>query len=136
MCPFLHLDFRKEYCWGSGCHRKLAGLSTANSVKNLRLLSRNQDAAHGGQRCADNIDTTHEFIWAPIWINSPHQHRQHLKGLRDGALRERETSLDIFEVQSVRLTLFLHLVDKLLTKLRVFDRARRGDDQVALASGR
>ena len=68
---------------------------------------------------ADNIDASHQLVGTPIRINSPHHDRQHLKRLRQIARGQRESALDVFEVQAVGLSLLLDFVNEAGTQLGV-----------------
>jgi hypothetical protein len=135
MRALLHFDFREKHCWGRSRHWHAARLSAADAIEDFDLVSGDHNAVQRRQRSSHNIDAPHQFIGAAVGINSPHQHRQNLKGLRHAALRQGESPLNVFEVESVGLALLLDFVDQQLPQLRVFGRMRRSDDQIALAAG-
>jgi len=102
----------------------------------LRRVACHQDASHCRQRRAHNVHSPNQFVGSSIGVHSPHHHRQHLEGLWRGTLRQRESALDVLEVQSVGLTLFLHFVQKFLPQLGVLHCLGRAYDQVSLPSHR
>src|SRR5205823_957215 len=66
----------------------------------------------------------------------PYHHRQNLECLRRGACRERESALDVFEVESIGLVLLLDLFDEATPQFRLWDGALRSDDQISLPAHR
>ncbi len=136
MSAFLHFDLGEQHGRSGGRDRNLSRLRAADAVEDIRLIAREQNTVHGGQGCAHDIDAAHQFVGAPVGVNAPDQHRQNLERLRHGALRQRESSLDIFEIKAVGLALFFNFFDQLLAQFGIFDGARGRNDQVALPPGR
>ncbi len=84
-----------------------ARLRAANAVEDLLGVAREDDVVQRKQRRADNVHAAHEFIGAAIGVDSPDHHRDHLECLGRSTAGERESALNILEIQSVGLALFL-----------------------------
>src|ERR1700677_419147 len=134
MRSFLHFHLREQHRRRHCRHGHAPTLCAANTVEYVLLIARRHNPRQRRQRRPHNVHAAHQLIRPPIRINSIHDHRQHLKGLRQRPRRQRESALNIIEIQSVWLALLLHFIDQLLPHLRFRHRFRRRNQQIPLAS--
>jgi len=114
MRAFLNFHFGEEHRRRHGRDRHLPALRATHAIKYTRLIAGCQNAR---QRCewrANDVHSAHQFIGTPVGVYFVHNHRQHLKRLRQRPRRQRKPSLNIVEVQPVRLALLLHFINQLL----------------------
>ena len=100
----------------------------------MLLVPRGHYPRQRRQRCPHNIHAAHQFIGLPVRVHFVHKHRQHLERLRQRPRRQRESALNVVEVQSIRFALLLHFFNQLLPYFRFRYRLCRSYDQVSLAA--
>src|SRR5258706_6079873 len=136
MRAFLYFHLREKHRRRHGGNRHTSALRAAHAVKNMLLVARRYDSCQCRQRRAHNIHSAHQFVRPAVGINLVHNYRQHLKRLRQRSCGQRKSALNIIEIKSVWLILFLHFVYQLLPHLLFGNRLRRAHDQIPLPARR
>ena len=111
MLALLHFHLGKEHSWGDCGHGHLPAFGAANAVENVLLVAGQKDTRERCKRRSDYVHAADQFIGPPIRVNFIDDHRQHLEGLRQRTCRQRETTLNVVEIQSVGLVLFFNFID-------------------------
>src|SRR3984957_7154194 len=114
MSALLHFDVGEEHGGGGGRDGNGTGFGSADSVEDFGLVAGDENAFHGREWSADDVDAAHEFVGPVIRENTPHHDGQNLERLGHSALRERESALNVLKIQTVRLPLFLDFVFEFL----------------------
>src|ERR1035438_3747041 len=115
--------------------RNIAGFRAADAVEDVHFVAGCQDAVERGLGRAHNADAAHQFVRPPVYVYPVDHQRNHLEGLRRTPRSDGEAGGDVLEVQPIGLALLLRLIDQHLPQLAFRHGFRRGDDEIALASG-
>src|SRR5439155_9230009 len=108
-----------------------ARLRAAHPIERLVVVRRGHDVGEGREGRPNDVGPAHQLL-SPVGADAVDDDRQNLERLREGALCEREASLQVVEEQAVRLPLALDLFDQHLLQPGVRDRARGLHDEVPL----
>jgi len=82
------------------------------------LVVGGNDFAKSNQRCTDQVHASHQFFFS-IWINAIDDRGQHIKCVRQHALRKCKATLDVVEKQTVWLIRGFDLFDQQSLQLGV-----------------
>src|ERR1700733_5656686 len=93
----LHFDLRDEYPRRRGGNGYASRFSSAKAVKYGYVLVGRDDLAEGGQRCADEVGSAHQFLTA-IRIDTINHQRQHVERIRHRAPGECEPAFDLVKI--------------------------------------
>src|SRR6266478_7627329 len=118
MAALLHFHFGEEHGGSDGRDGNAAAFRAADAVEDMWLVAGGHDAGERRERSADDVDAAHQFIGTAISVNAIDDHGQDLEGLWKLACSECEATLNVIEVQAVRLALALYFVDQFLAELR------------------
>src|SRR5580765_7262681 len=105
MSALLHFHFGEEHGGSNGGYGDAATFRAADTVEDVRLVAGSHDAGERGEWSSHDIDAADQFVGTAIGVNAIDDDGKHLESLRELAGGEGEATLNVVEVEAVRLAL-------------------------------